>query len=50
MVNYMFKSDPIPPPCPSEYNVNGDESQDISDLTTLVNYMFKSGSEPPACP
>jgi hypothetical protein len=50
MVAYMFKGDPIPPPCPDEYNVNGDSSDNIADLTHLVAYMFKEGPEPVSCP
>jgi len=53
LVNYLFKSGPVPP-CMEEGNIDGiigvGGPIDVADLTYLVAYLFKSGPAPALCP
>ncbi len=52
LVNYLFRSGPIPP-CTSEANIDGligpGGEIDVSDLTYLIAYLFESGPPPAPC-
>jgi hypothetical protein len=46
LVNYVFKSGPIPNPCPAAADVNCDGSITAADVIFLVNHVFKGGPAP----
>jgi hypothetical protein len=46
LVNYVFKSGPIPLPCEASGDVNCDVSVTAADIIYMVGHVFKSGPEP----
>lgn len=45
LINYLFKSGPVPNPLPSG-DVNNDSVVDVGDVVYLINYLFKNGPTP----
>jgi hypothetical protein len=46
LVNYVFKSGPLPNPCPAAADVNCDGSITAADVIYLVNHVFKGAPAP----
>ena len=46
LVNYVFKSGPVPLPCEAAGDVNCSNSVTSADIIYLVNHVFKSGPLP----
>lgn len=46
LVNYTFKSGPVPYPVPAAGDVNCNGAVTSSDIISLVNFVFKSGNPP----
>jgi hypothetical protein len=46
LVNYLFKTGPVPFPYPDQGDVNADGVVDLGDLVYLINYLYRSGPAP----
>jgi hypothetical protein len=50
MVNYLYRSGPLPVPLPCVGDVNNDDVVDAGDVVWLINYLYRGGSAPdPNC-
>ncbi|UCB51919.1 MAG: hypothetical protein JSV10_07985 [Candidatus Zixiibacteriota bacterium] len=46
LVNYLFKTGPVPFPYPDQGDVNADGAADLGDLVYLINYLYRGGPPP----
>ncbi|MEZ5359334.1 MAG: dockerin type I repeat-containing protein [Candidatus Zixiibacteriota bacterium] len=46
LINYIFRSGPMPPAPALRADANGDGTVNIGDITYLINYIFRGGQAP----
>ena len=47
LIDYLYFQPETPPPVPSAiYDINGDETVNIFDISYLINFLYLGGTEP----